>query len=154
DPATGIVVEFSAEDQQLAESLASQAAIALANRLLISHLEELFESFINVLNSVIDDKSPHTGKHCDRVPVLTMMLADAAAGCTIGPMKGFRMTETERYALKIAGLLHDCGKITTPVHVIDKATKLQTIYDRIATIDTRFEVIKRDAEIALLKAEL
>jgi len=83
-----------------------------------------------------------------------MMLADAAAACKMGPMRDFTMTEADRYELKIAALLHDCGKITTPVHVVEKGTKLQTIYDRIGIIDTRFEVIKRDAEIALLKAQL
>jgi HD-GYP domain-containing protein (c-di-GMP phosphodiesterase class II) len=154
DPATGTVIDFSVEDQQFAESLASQAAIALTNRLLINHLENLFESFINLINGVIDDKSPHTGKHCDRVPVLTMMLADAVNACKEGPLKNFAMTDKDRYELKIAGLLHDCGKVTTPVHVVDKATKLQTIYDRIGAIDTRFEVIRRDAEIALLQARL
>jgi HD-GYP domain-containing protein (c-di-GMP phosphodiesterase class II) len=154
DAATGAIREFSVEDQHLAESLASQAAIALTNRLLINHLENLFESFINLINNVIDDKSPHTGKHCDRVPVLTMMLADAAAACQKGPLKEFTMSEQDRYELKIAGLLHDCGKVTTPVHVIDKATKLQTIYDRIHNVDTRFEVIMRDAEIAFLQARL
>ena len=154
DPETGAVVDFSVEDQQLAESLASQAAIALTNRLLINHLENLFESFINLINQAIDDKSPYTGKHCDRVPVLTMMLADAAVRCEVGPLRDFVMTERDRYELKIAGLLHDCGKITTPVHVIDKATKLQTLYDRIGTVDARFEVIKRDAEITFLKSEL
>ena len=154
DPETGAVVDFSVEDQQLAESLASQAAIALTNRLLINHLENLFESFINLINQAIDDKSPYTGKHCDRVPVLTMMLADAAVRCEVGPLRDFVMTDRDRYELKIAGLLHDCGKITTPVHVIDKATKLQTLYDRIGTVDARFEVIKRDAEITLLKSEL
>jgi HD-GYP domain-containing protein (c-di-GMP phosphodiesterase class II) len=154
DSRTGAVIEFSMEDQQLVESLASQAAIVLTNRLLVNRLENLFESFINLINKVIDDKSPHTGKHCDRVPILTMMLADAAANINVGPLTSFTMTEQDRYELKIAGLLHDCGKVTTPVHVIDKATKLQTIYDRIVTIDTRFEVIKRDAEIALLQARL
>jgi len=124
DPYTGSVIEFSIEDQQLAESLASQAAITLTNRLLINHLEHLFESFIQVINKAIDDKSPHTGKHCDRVPILTMMLADAVDACDVGPLKHFTMTQKDRYELRIAGLLHDCGKITTPVHVIDKATKL------------------------------
>ena len=154
DQATGRVIPFSSEDQQLAESLASQAAIALTNRLLINHLENLFESLINVINQAIDDKSPHTGRHCDRVPVLTMMLAQAVTDCDIGPLKSFTMSEKDRYELKIAGLLHDCGKVTTPVHVVEKATKLETLYDRIATIDTRFDVVRRDAEIALLKARL
>jgi len=147
---TGAVVAFSEEDQQLAESLASQAAIALTNRLLINHLETLFESFIQMINAAIDDKSPYTGGHCERVPTLTMMLAEAVNNCRTGPLKDFSMSDRDRYELKIAGLLHDCGKVTTPVHVVDKATKLQTIYDRIELIDTRFEVVRRDAQLALL----
>jgi HD-GYP domain-containing protein (c-di-GMP phosphodiesterase class II) len=154
DPETGEVVAFSDADQHLAESLASQAAIALTNRLLIIHLENLFESFIGLINAAIDDKSPYTGGHCQRVPMLTMLLAEAVDNCKVGPLRDFAMTDGDRYELKIAGLLHDCGKVTTPVHVVDKATKLQTIFDRVVLIDTRFEVIKRDAEIALLRARL
>lgn len=152
--AAGAVVPFSAADQQLVESLASQAAIALTNRLLITHLENLFESFINLINAAIDDKSPYTGGHCERVPVLTMMLAEAVNSVKKGPLSDFHMTDRDRYELKIAGLLHDCGKVTTPVHVVDKATKLQTIFDRIELVDTRFEIARRDAEITMLKARL
>ena len=148
------VVAFSEADQHLAESLASQAAIALTNRQLINHLENLFESFIKLINAAIDDKSPYTGGHCQRVPMLTMLLAEAVNHCRIGPLKDFALTDDDRYELKIAGLLHDCGKVTTPVHVVDKATKLQTIYDRIDLIDTRFEVVKRDAEVNALRARL
>lgn len=154
DPETGEVLAFSADDQSLAESLASQAAIALSNRLLITQLERLFESFVNLINVAIDEKSPYTGGHCQRVPALTMMLAEAAHAVQQGPLADFRMTERDRYELKMAGLLHDCGKITTPVHVVDKATKLQTLYDRIGLIDTRTEVLKRDAELAALRQQL
>jgi HD-GYP domain-containing protein (c-di-GMP phosphodiesterase class II) len=154
DPATGRVTAFSTQDQRLAESLASQAAIALTNRLLIQQLEILFESLIGLINTAIDDKSPYTGGHCKRVPVLTMMLAEAASDCATGPLADFRMTDKDRYELKIAGLLHDCGKITTPVHVVDKATKLQTIFDRIELVATRFEVLKREAEVEMLRAKL
>ncbi len=153
DPETGGVKQFSKDDQQLLESLASQAAIALGNRRLIQQLEELFESLINLINTAIDDKSPYTGGHCERVPALTMMLAEAANRAKLGDLKDFNLTDKDRYELKIAGLLHDCGKITTPVHVVDKSTKLQTIFDRIHLIDTRFEVLKREAEIGMLKGE-
>ena len=151
EPSSGAIVPFSPSDQRLAESLASQAAIALTNRMLINQLEQLFESFINLINSAIDEKSPHTGGHCQRVPVLTMLLADAVSQTKDGPLRDFHMSEKDRYELKIAGLLHDCGKVTTPVHVVDKATKLETIFDRIELIDTRFEVIKRDAELDALR---
>src|SRR6188508_3437162 len=154
DPRTGEVIAFSASDQRLAESLASQAAVALTNRLLINQLEQLFESFINLINTAIDEKSPYTGGHCQRVPVLTMLLAEAVNETKAGPLADFHMSDKDRYELKIAGLLHDCGKVTTPVHVVDKATKLEALYDRIHLIDTRFEVLKRDVEIAYLKHEI
>ena len=154
DRVTGEIVPFSEADQHLAESLASQAAVALTNRQLISQLESLFESFISLINAAIDDKSPYTGGHCQRVPTLTMMLADAVNETNDGPLADFVMSEKDRYELKIAGLLHDCGKVTTPVHVVDKSTKLQTIFDRIGLIDTRFEILKRDAEVAMLRAKL
>jgi HD-GYP domain-containing protein (c-di-GMP phosphodiesterase class II) len=151
DPGSGEIVAFSASDQRLAESLASQAAVALSNRMLINQLESLFESFISLINGAIDEKSPYTGGHCQRVPVLTMLLAEAVNETSEGPLADFRMTDQDRYELKIAGLLHDCGKVTTPVHVVDKATKLETIFDRVQLIDTRFEVLKRDLEIESLK---
>ena len=154
DPATGQVRAFTAQDQRLAESLASQAAIALSNRQLITQLETLFESFVQLINLAIDEKSPYTGGHCQRVPALTMLLAEAAHATTEGPLAEFAMSERDRYELKMAGLLHDCGKITTPVHVVDKATKLQTLYDRIGLVDTRFEVLKRDARIDMLRRQL
>jgi len=154
DPATGEIGPFSHSDQRLAESLASQAAIALTNRQLIDQLERLFESFIALINTAIDEKSPYTGGHCQRVPKLTMLLAEAVNETTEGPLRNFNMTEADRYELKIAGLLHDCGKVTTPVHVVDKATKLETIFDRINLLDTRFEVLKRDLEIAALKQKI
>ncbi|MEK7437372.1 MAG: HD domain-containing phosphohydrolase [Pseudomonadota bacterium] len=152
DPASGEVVAFSDSDQRLAESLASQAAIALTNRQLINQLEALFESFIAMINTAIDEKSPYTGGHCQRVPELTMMLAEAVNGTHAGALSEFDMSDKDRYELKIAGLLHDCGKVTTPVHVVDKATKLESIFDRIHLVDTRFEVLKRDAEIEFLKS--
>jgi HD-GYP domain-containing protein (c-di-GMP phosphodiesterase class II) len=151
DQKSGAIIPFSRDDQQLLESLASQAAIALTNRHLIDQLEELFEAFIQLINTAIDDKSPYTGGHCARVPALTMMLAEAVNRTKSGPLKDFVMTDKDRRELKIAGLLHDCGKITTPVHVVDKATKLHTLFDRIQLLDTRFEILKRDAEIAMLR---
>jgi HD-GYP domain-containing protein (c-di-GMP phosphodiesterase class II) len=147
DISSGQVTTFSQADQRLAESLASQAAVALSNRQLVQQLETLFESFIKLINLAIDEKSPYTGGHCQRVPELTMMLAEAADATTEGPLADFKLTDKDRYELRIAALLHDCGKVTTPVHVVDKATKLQTLFDRIHLIDTRLEVVRRDAEV-------
>jgi HD-GYP domain-containing protein (c-di-GMP phosphodiesterase class II) len=152
DRVTGRIGPFSATDQRLAESLASQAAVALTNRLLIQQLENLFESFVKLINQAIDDKSAYTGGHCYRVPVLTMLLAEAVDRSQSGALADWHMTDKDRYELRIAALLHDCGKVTTPVHVVDKATKLQTIHDRIELVDARFEIVKRDAEIKALRS--
>lgn len=149
---SGNIVPFSETDQRLTESLASQAATALTKHALIDGMNNLLESFIRLIASSIDEKSPYIGGHCKRVPELTMMLADAAARCDRGPLKDFAMTEADRHELRLAGWLHDCGKITTPEWVMDKATKLSGVFDRIGLVETRFSVLKRDAEITLLKA--
>ena len=140
-------IPFNDFHQSLAESLASQAAISLQNRLLINQLNKLFEALITLINTAIDEKSPYTGGHCMRVPELTQMLAEATHQETEGPLKDFHLTDKDRYELKIASMLHDCGKITTPVHVVDKGRKLETIFDRMALIKTRFEIARRDLRI-------
>ena len=149
---SGEVVAFDAIEQQLAESLASQAAVTLTQQRLLSELKVLFESFIRMIASAIDDKSPYTGGHCRRIPVLTMMLAEAAHSANSGPLKNFRIDDKDRYELETAAWLHDCGKVVTPEYVMDKATKLETIHDRIHEVETRFEVLRRDAEIEFMQA--
>ena len=148
------VVPFDKDMQEQIESLASQGAVALTNKKLIGELKTLFEAFIQLIATAIDKKSEYTGGHCSRVPVITMMLADAVAKTTSGKYKDFSMTEEERYELYIAAWLHDCGKVATPPHVVDKGTKLETIFDRIELVKTRMEILKRDVEIDFLKRQL
>lgn len=154
DLETKDVVPFTQSHQRLVESLASQAAVAMTNQSLISGLKNLFESFIKLIADAIDEKSPYTGGHCQRVPELTMMLAEAAMKTNSGPFKDFSMTEKEFYELKIAAWLHDCGKVTTPEHVMDKATKLETIFDRVQLIEQRFDLLKAQKENAYLRLML
>lgn len=154
EPETGTIVPFDAVSERLTEALASLAGIALTKEHLIYELKNLFEALVKLIAEAIDKKSPYTGDHCKRVPVITMLLAEAAHDHDEGPFKDFRMTEQDRYELKMAGWLHDCGKMTTPEYVIDKRTKLQTIFDRIHLVDTRFEVLRRDIEIAHLRRQL
>jgi HD-GYP domain-containing protein (c-di-GMP phosphodiesterase class II) len=154
DPDTGEIIAFSRENQQLVESLASQAAVAMTNQNLIEGLKNLFEAFIELIADAIDEKSPYTGGHCQRVPELTMMLADAACKVRTGPLKDFSLNEKEIYELRIAAWLHDCGKVTTPESVMDKPTKLSMIFDRIHLLDPRFELLKKQAECDMLKKQL
>jgi len=151
DPDTDEVITFSSDSQLLAESLASQAAVALTNHQLLEDLRILLERFIEVIAGAIDEKSPYTGGHCRRVPEIAMLLAKAVHETEQGPFAGLKFSEQEMYELKIAALMHDCGKITTPIHVVDKATKLETIYDRINLVEYRVALLKRDAESNLVQ---
>jgi HD-GYP domain-containing protein (c-di-GMP phosphodiesterase class II) len=145
------IIPFSKIDQHVVASLASQAAITLSNRNLINAQKKLFDALIQLIANAIDEKSPYTGGHCRRVPVITRMIAEASCQTDKGPLRHFKMTDEELYELDVAAWLHDCGKITTPEAVVDKATKLEGIFDTIHWVDTRFEVLKRDAIIKALQ---
>lgn len=136
------------------EALSGTAAVAIDNQKMIQDQKALLESLIQLVAGAIDAKSPYSGSHCQRVPELTKMLAQAACDKTDGPFADFTLTEEGRETLHIAGWLHDCGKVTTPEFVVDKATKLETIYDRIHEVRMRFEVLKRDAEIEVYQSKL
>lgn len=152
DPATDEVIPFSEEIAELVESLASLAAVALENQMLLEAQKTLLDSFIRLIADAIDRKSPYTGGHCKRVPLITEMLAREACLATTGPLADFNLSDEDWEALHIAAWLHDCGKIVTPVHVMDKATKLETIYDRIGDVETRFDLHKAELEIRFLRA--
>jgi len=144
------IIPFTEEDQHLVESLASQAAVAIANKQLVDSLNELFSSLVQLIATAIDEKSPHTSGHCKRLPDITMALADAVHDTKRGIFKDFLMTKEDRYELEVAAWLHDCGKLTTPEYVMDKSTKLERIVDRIELVDIRLELMKQDVEIERL----
>jgi len=154
DDVSGETIPFSKESQEMTESLASQAAVALTNNRLIGDLEELLDSFIKAIASAIDEKSPYTGGHIRRVAELTMDIAARINDTTEPPYANRRLSEDEMRELRIAAWLHDVGKITTPEHVVDKATKLQTICDRIDLLRGRIEIIKKDHIIGILHKKL
>ncbi|MDO8605418.1 MAG: HD domain-containing phosphohydrolase [Phaeospirillum sp.] len=147
------IVAFSPQIQRFVEALAAQAATALYNRELLDAQERLMDAMIQIMAGAIDAKSPYTGGHCERVPELSLMLAEEACKVTEGPLAGFAFHTPEQWReFKIGAWLHDCGKVTTPEYVVDKATKLETIHNRIHEVRMRFEVLLRDARIGQLEA--
>lgn len=144
DEATGEVIDFSPEYQEMIMSLASQAAVAISNNRLIHDLESLLESFIRTIATAIDEKSPYTGGHVKRVAELTMTMAHKINSINYGKFAGVKLSDDQLNELRLAAWLHDVGKITTPEYVIDKATKLEAVHDRIHDVKTRMELIKRD----------
>ena len=141
------IIPFSKETEREILSFASLGAIALTNRSLIRDMEQLFEAFAKTIAGAIDAKSPHTGGHCKRVPELTLMIADAVNKTDKGALSSFNMTSEERYQLGIAGWLHDCGKIGTPDHIMEKSRKLETVFDRINFVTAKLEIASRDIEL-------
>lgn len=153
DPESGKVVAFPPDLLGFVEALAAQSAVALENHNLLQAQRDLMDALIRLIAGAIDAKSAYTGGHCERVPELAVMLAQAACDVEQGPLADFRFADDEAWReFRIGAWLHDCGKVTTPEYVVDKATKLETLYNRIHEIRTRFEVLLRDAEIERLTA--
>ena len=150
----GKIVFYTPEIIKKTASLSKILSLQMELQIQNSSYNRLLESFIEVIAKAIDDKSPYTGEHCQKVPVITRMLASAAIAATSGPFKNFEMSENEWYSLHIASLLHDCGKVTTPDYIVDKSTKLETPYNRIHEIRNRFEILRRDAHIEYLQKRL
>lgn len=152
--ANGKIISFTTEAQKVVISICKLITIALENKNQKEAYSQLLESFIEVLARAIDAKSPYTGSHCQRVPIIARLLATAAVQETTGNLKAFEMSPDDWYTLHIASWLHDCGKVTTPEYIVDKATKLETIFNRIHEIRNRFEILRRDAHIEYLQKRL
>lgn len=133
--------------RQFLDTLSGTLAVAIETRQLFADQQLLLEAIIRLLAAAIDAKSPYTGGHCDRVPQLAEMLLNRAIADDTGALADFSLSDEQRYAFRIAAWMHDCGKITSPEYVVDKATKLETLYNRIHEVRTRFEVLWRDADI-------
>lgn len=150
----GKITNFSNDNQTKMIAVCRVLALVLERKQLTESYTQLLESFIDILAKAIDDKSPYTGLHCQKVPIITRLLATAAVAETEGPLKNFEMSSEDWYTLHLASWLHDCGKIITPEHIVDKSVKLETIHNRIHEIRTRFEVLRRDAHIEYLQKRL
>ncbi len=152
----GLLVLRYVEDQRQDESyfrafvekLSGTLSVAIETRHLIEGQRKLFDAVIKVLAYTIDAKSPYTGAHCARVPQLAEALMQSLCDTHEGPFADVAMTDAELYEFRLGAWLHDCGKVTSPEHIIDKATKLETLYNRIHEVRLRFEVLWRDAELA------
>lgn len=154
DSQTGDIIPFAPEIEPVIEALASQAAVALENQNLVDAQKHLLDSFIELLATAVDAKSPHTGSHCQRVPQLTQMLTQAVCNTEQGLYRDFDLSEEEWYEVRVGAWLHDCGKITTPEYLADKGTKLETINNRIHEVRMRFEVMKCETIMAYQKSLL
>jgi HD-GYP domain-containing protein (c-di-GMP phosphodiesterase class II) len=146
------VSEFSEEDIELVSGLASQAAVAVTNVRLVKGMEKLLNSFVQCIAAAIDEKSPYTAGHIQRVARLTEMMVSGINATRTGPFADVHFSEEQREEINLAAWMHDIGKITTPEYVVDKTTKLETIFDRIELVRLRVELLRKEREIAGLRA--
>jgi len=154
DKRTGDVIPFSADYENLIHSLASQAAVAFTNAKLIRDMEELFSSFVKVMATAIDEKSPVTGGHIQRVADLTLMMAKTINEQKEGPFANVYFGENQMHELRMAAWMHDIGKVTTPVNIVEKGNKLETIFDRIYYVELRFNYLIQQTEKSYLQKRL
>ena len=150
----GKIISFSDKLVELVEALSSQASVALTNQLLIDEQKALFRAFIKLVIDALDKKDPVTGGHCNRVPLITMMIAEYVNSDANDKYKDISFSEDEMDELFVAAWLHDFGKVATPDHIMNKSTKLQGVYDKIDQIKLRFEILKRDLEIEFYKKQI
>ena len=143
NPVTKEVIAFSQDYENLSESLASQAAVSITNAKLIVNMTELFEAFVKVMATAIDEKSPVTGGHIRRVADLTLTMAEVIHDMKEGIYKDKTFSPDQMYELRIAAYMHDIGKVTSPVEIVEKAKKLQTIFDRIQYIRLRMAYLSQ-----------
>ena len=141
NPISNEVIAFSQDYENLSESLASQAAVSITNAKLIANMTELFEAFVKVMATAIDEKSPVTGGHIRRVADLTLTMAEVIHDMDEGHFKDKTFSPDQMYELRIAAYMHDIGKVTSPVEIVEKAKKLQTIFDRIQYVRLRMAYI-------------
>lgn len=151
DVETGETVPFPTAIEPIVAALASSAAIALDNQILLQDHKNLLDAFIKVIAQAIDAKSAHTSAHCQRVPVLTELIAEAACETVDGPLQAFSLDENEWYELRVASWMHDCGKLATPDWILDKATKLHLMLDGIDAIKARFTAAIAQVEAKYLR---
>jgi len=145
DPHTGETVPFSSSTAPLIRALARYAAIALNNQLLVEEHKNLLDAFIKAIATAIDAKSSHTSGHCQRVPLLTELIAKAACEDE-DTFADFQLDADGWYELQVAAWLHDCGKLATPNSVLDKSTKLHCLNDRIHNVESRFAALRQQCE--------
>jgi len=150
---TNKTVSFSKDDQEKAAALASQASVILTQQTLILEMKELFEAFIKAIAVSIDEKSKHTGGHIQRVTELCIMIAQKInQDNTVFKTTSFSLDQMDE--LRMAALMHDTGKITTPEYIISKSSRLETVHDRIELIKTRWELFKTNQKLIAAEKKL
>lgn len=144
------IVCFDDDDEEIALSLASQAAVSITNANLIYDLEKLLEGFLKSIIYALKKKSSYTANHIYKMVYLSNMLAKR-----INKDKSFYKNKTFSKSdfknINFAALMHDVGKLSTPDYIMDKKTKLDGLYDKIELVKTRVWAIKKELEIEFLK---
>jgi len=139
------VVPFSQRSQEMAASLASQAAVALENNLLYRDIQNLFEGFVKASVTAIESRDPTTFGHSERVAKLTVGLAEVVDRCDTGPYRDIHFTPEDIREIRYASILHDFGKVGVREEVLVKAKKLYP--SQMELVKKRFQYIRKVLEL-------
>ncbi len=104
---------FSQDDLELLQAMANQGAIAIENARLYEDLKDLFFNSIKALVTTIEAKDPYTRGHSERVMKYSQTIVSE-----------LNLSDDEKEAIRLAGLLHDIGKIGIDEAIIRKPGRL------------------------------
>ena len=139
------VQPFSRQSQDLASSLASQAAVALENNILYHDIEKLFAGFVEASVTAIESRDPTTFGHSKRVAKLTVALAETVDSLDSGPYKDIHFSREDIREIQYASILHDFGKVGVPEEVLVKAEKLYP--SQLELVKKRFQYVRKALEL-------
>ncbi|MGZ7082410.1 MAG: HD-GYP domain-containing protein [Candidatus Angelobacter sp.] len=146
------VLPYTPRQQEIVQSLAGQAAVALENSQLYDSIQRLFEGFVRAAVTAIETRDPATSGHSFRVANLTVALAEAVDRVDSGPYTGVRFSRDQMREIRYASLLHDFGKVGVREEVLVKAKKLYPA--QLEVIKQRFGLVRRTLENESLKSRM
>jgi HD-GYP domain-containing protein (c-di-GMP phosphodiesterase class II) len=146
------VIPFTAVDAELVNSLASQAAVAFENTLLLQDIRNLFEGFVDASVTAIESRDPTTSGHSRRVAKLTVALAEKVDSLEAGPFREVHFNADQIREISYASKLHDFGKVGVREKVLIKGKKLYV--GETLLIRQRFAYIRKSLEADHLRAKL
>ncbi len=150
----GSIGGFTPEDIELVQSVSFPAAASITQQRMINEQVNLFNAFVTMLAQGLGEKSPHTYNHIRRVAALGEAISASLSNWNEGIYADVKYNDDEMAEIKLAGWMHDIGKITTPEHIVSKQVKLQFVMDRFEMIVQRCSSKMKDYKIEMLEKQL
>ncbi len=136
------LISFTEEHEMLIQALASMAAVSLSNMQYIKQIKGLLHAVVNVFTNAIDTRTPYNYYHSKQVHDYVVLYMSYCNALYERGLAAEHFEASRKEQLQLAALMHDIGKLVTPIEVMNKETRLGGYLDR---------MLHRFRYIALLK---